>query len=201
ERLRISRDLHDNVGAQLSYLITNVEWMLENPDQLDEEEEKYRLQALTETGRNAILTLRQTIWAISHTSLSVEDFADRFKQFALKMLEFNKNIHVNFSESLETSNTLSPAVALNLFRICQEAFNNCLKHAKCTEVNIDFTSSATLTFEFIIADNGVGFNWDEAQRKGHYGLQNMQARAQETGATLQVSSALNAGTRLTLSLK
>lgn len=201
ERLRISRDLHDNVGAQLSYLITNVEWMLENPNQLDETEEKYRLQALTETGRNAILTLRQTIWAISHTSLSVEDFADRFKQFALKMLEFNKSIHVTFSERIETGNTLSPAVALNLFRICQEAFNNCLKHAACTEIHIGFESSTMITFEFIIADNGVGFDWDEAQRKGHYGLQNMQARARETGAGLQVESAPGKGTRLVLSLK
>ncbi|MES2779581.1 MAG: triple tyrosine motif-containing protein, partial [Bacteroidota bacterium] len=82
ERLRISRDLHDNVGAQLSYLITNIEWMLEHPDQISESEEQQRLKALSEAGRNAILTLRQTIWAISNTTLSVEDFADRFKQFA-----------------------------------------------------------------------------------------------------------------------
>ncbi|MFY8021311.1 MAG: ligand-binding sensor domain-containing protein, partial [Bacteroidia bacterium] len=100
ERLRISRDLHDNVGAQLSYLITNIEWMLQHPEQMSDAEEKQRLNALSDAGKNAILTLRQTIWAISHTSLMVDDFADRFKQFVLKMIEFNKTIQVQFAEDL-----------------------------------------------------------------------------------------------------
>lgn len=201
ERLRISRDLHDNVGAQLSYLITNIEWMLEHPDQLSEVEEQQRLKALSETGRNAILTLRQTIWAISNTTLSVEDFADRFKQFALKMLEFNAEVHVHFKDHFIGNKNLSPAVALNMFRICQEAFNNCLKHAQCSEVNIRFESNETYLFAFTIEDNGIGFDWDEAQRKGHYGLVNMQARASETHATLSIHAEKGKGTALALHLK
>ncbi|MES2558600.1 MAG: two-component regulator propeller domain-containing protein [Bacteroidota bacterium] len=201
ERLRISRDLHDNVGAQLSYLITNIEWMLEHPDQISESEEQQRLKALSETGRNAILTLRQTIWAISNTTLSVEEFADRFKQFALKMLEFNDKVHVHFRDDFKASTNLSPAVALNMFRICQEAFNNCLKHAQCSEVHIHFESNEAITFGFTIEDNGIGFDWNEAQRKGHYGLVNMQARASETNASLTIQSEKGKGTHLVLQLK
>lgn len=200
ERLRISRDLHDNVGAQLSYLITNVEWMLQHPNQINEEEVQERLKALSETGRNAIITLRQTIWAISSTSLSIEDFTDRFKQFALKMIEFNSNIQVHFTEDFMNNNTLSPAVALNLFRVCQEAFNNCLKHANCTEINIHFASNNEQIFIFKITDNGKGFDWDEARQKGHYGLVNMQARAKETNAELSFESELGKGTTLLLYL-
>lgn len=201
ERLRISRDLHDNVGAQLSFLITNVEWMLEHPEQVNEAEEKQRLKALSETGRNAILTLRQTIWAISHSSLTVEDFADRFKQFALKMVEFNKDVQLHFSENFERTQTLSPALALNLFRICQEAFNNCLKHAQCKTIQIEFANDATCVFVFCITDDGVGFEWDEAVNKGHYGLMNMKARAAETNAVLKIESYSGKGTTLTLSVK
>ncbi len=201
ERLRISRDLHDNVGAQLSYLITNIEWMLEHPHQISEADEQIRLKALSEAGRNAILTLRQTIWAISNTTLSVEDFADRFKQFALKMLEFNKEIQVHFHDDFVTSRTLSPAIALNMFRICQEAFNNCLKHASCSEIDIRFNSDEIHSFVFMITDNGKGFDWEEAQRKGHYGLINMQARATETHAMLDISSEKGKGTTLILHLK
>jgi signal transduction histidine kinase len=182
ERLRISRDLHDNVGAQLSYLITNVEWMLEHPEQVNKAEEKQRLETLSETGRNAILTLRQTIWAISHSSLTVEDFADRFKQFALKMVEFNAAVALHFSEDFASNKTLSPAVALNVFRICQEAFNNALKHSQCCHIHIRFATDIAAVFVAEIKDDGVGFDWDEALTKGHYGLHNMKARVEETAA-------------------
>lgn len=200
ERIRISRDLHDNVGAQLSYLITNIDWIIRHPDQLDKAEEQQRLQTLSETGRNAILTLRQTIWAISSTSLSVDDFADRFKQFALKMLEFDKNIKVTFDEAIELHSMLSPSVALNLFRVCQEAFNNCLKHAACSHINIAFKSNTSTNFTFIITDNGKGFDAQKSTKTNHYGLLNMQARAQECGATLTISSVVGQGATLTLVL-
>ncbi len=201
ERLRISRDLHDNVGAQLSYLITNVEWMLQHPDRLTEQDEQLRLQAMSEAGRNAILTLRQTIWAISQKSLNVDDFADRFKQFVLKMLEFDKSVQVHFSENIVPNSTLSPAVALNLFRICQEAFNNCLKHAQCKNIYIQFESTTETLFCYKIVDDGIGFNWELAKQKGHYGLVNMEARAKETQAELTVASEIGSGTTLTIILK
>lgn len=201
ERLRISRDLHDNVGAQLSYLITNVEWMLQHPDRLTEQDEQQRLQAMSEAGRNAILTLRQTIWAISNTNLKVDDFADRFKQFALKMLEFDKSVQVHFTEQILPDKILSPAVALNLFRVCQEAFNNCLKHAKSTNIHIHFQSNEESLFCFVIKDDGVGFDWEQAKQKGHYGLVNMEARAKETNAELKVASEIGNGTTLTITLK
>ena len=201
ERLRISRDLHDNVGAQLSFLITNVEWMLQHPEQVNEAEEKQRLQALSETGRHAILTLRQTIWAISHTALSVDDFADRFKQFALKMVEFNKSTQLHFSENFEQPQTLSPSVALNLFRICQEAFNNSLKHAQAKNINLHFACNKQHSFLFTITDDGVGFDWNDAINKGHYGLHNIKARATETNAELQIQSQIGKGTTLKLTVK
>jgi signal transduction histidine kinase/ligand-binding sensor domain-containing protein len=201
ERLRISRDLHDNVGAQLSYLITNAEWMLQHPERLAEQDEQQRLQAMSEAGRNAILTLRQTIWAISNTSLKIDDFADRFKQFALKMLEFDKSVQVYFSEQILPNKELSPSVALNLFRVCQEAFNNCLKHAKSKNIHIHFQSDQQALFSFVIKDDGVGFDWEQAKQKGHYGLLNMEARAKETNAELVVASEINKGTTLTITLK
>lgn len=200
ERLRISRDLHDNVGAQLSFLITNVEWMLQHPEQLSEAEEKQRLEALSDAGKNAILTLRQTIWAISNTSLTIDDFADRFKQFVLKMLEFNKSIQVEFSEDFVSNKTLSPAMALHFFRICQEAFSNALKHSNATSIKIAFACNAQYQFVFSIQDNGIGFDWQEGEKKGHYGLKNMQARAAEMGGALEIVSKSGEGTLLTLAL-
>lgn len=198
ERIRISRDLHDNVGAQLSYLITNMEWMAEHTDEISKQEEIERLNALTDSGREAIQTLRHTIWAISQNELSIDDFADRFKQYALKILEFNKAIKVNFKEEFIGSHLLSPAIALNLFRICQEALSNCIKHAQCTSVEVFFKSSENNIFEFELIDNGVGFNALSTTRNGHFGLLNMEARAKECNALFKVESSPNKGTRVKL---
>lgn len=196
ERLRISRDLHDHVGAQLSYLISNLDWLVSHPDALDKEEELNRLSNLSETGRQAILTLRQTIWALNNTELSIEDFADKYKSFAKKMLEFNPNIHIVFHESISVNHKLSPGVALNLFRICQEALGNALKHSKATEIIVEFKSDMENVFEFKLTDNGIGFDIKNSAKEDHYGILNMKARAIEANAQLEIISEIGNGTTI-----
>lgn len=201
ERIRISRDLHDNVGAQLSYLITNIDWMLRHPEQVDKDEEAKRLHSLSEAGRNAILTLRQTIWAVGSNSLSIDDFADRFKQFAQKMLEFDKRINITFKEQISPGIMLSPSVALNIFRICQEAFNNCLKHSSCNQIDVIFKGNSQQQFSFSITDNGNGFDLNNWEKTNHYGIQNMKARAKECNAVLNIYSTLGKGTTINIVLE
>jgi len=199
ERIRISRDLHDNVGAQLSYLITNMEWMAENPDDFDLNKKREQLKLLSEAGRQAISTLRQTIWAISQQELSVEEFADRYKQFALKMVEFGQDVQITFDEKITHAHMLSPAVALNLFRIAQEAFNNALKHAQARHIRVHFRSTPEHVFYFELTDDGVGFDPQLAMQNGHYGLKNMHARSAECQAAIELRASFGQGTTVTLS--
>ncbi len=201
ERLRISRDLHDHVGAQLSYLITNLDWMLSHPDELNKEEETTRLKDLSETGKQAILTLRQTIWALHNTEISVIDFADKFKQFSRKMLAFSPHTKIVFEEEFSIKNVLTPELALSLFRICQEAIINAIKHAEATEIKVKFRCSTNCIFSFEISDNGKGFLVDQVITDGHYGLENMKARAQECGADFIIDSQPKIGTRLSIQIK
>ncbi|MEQ8549458.1 MAG: triple tyrosine motif-containing protein [Cyclobacteriaceae bacterium] len=199
ERVRISRDLHDNVGSQLSFLITNMEWIADHTDSLDTDERRDQLKQLSDTGRQAITTLRQTIWAISQNELSVEDFADRFKQFAMKLVEFRPDIKLHFHENFEENTLLSPEVALNLFRIAQEAFNNAIKHSHASDFFITFESSVSMFFAFELKDNGMGFDTLAPGPDGHYGLSNMKARALESGAKLEINSSVDDGTSIQLS--
>jgi signal transduction histidine kinase len=196
ERIRIARDLHDNVGGQLSYLISNIDWMLEHPELMHHDETKQRLSSLGTTGKQAMLTLRETIWALNHTELSVEDFADRYKQFAMKMVEFAPHIRVRFNEEIVVNRMLSPGVALNLFRICQETFNNSLRHAQCSQIDVRFASTDSCILELTITDNGIGFDVSGMAREGHYGLANMKDRATEAGAELAINSTPGQGTRV-----
>lgn len=201
ERLRISRDLHDHVGAQLSYLISNLDWLVTHPDALDKDEELKRLSNLSETGRQAILTLRQTIWALNNQELNLEEFFDKFKSFAKKMLEFNPETHIQFSEKLMNNNVLSPGLALNLFRVCQEALGNTIKHAKAKNIYIEIMSNDEYFFFFEIRDDGIGFNIDSNENlTDHYGIKNMKSRAEESNAKLRIESEINQGTKVQLSI-
>ncbi len=200
ERLRIARDLHDNVGAHLSYLISNLDWMISHPEKLSAEEEKLRLENLTETGRQAILTLRQTIWAINNQALYIEDFADKFKAFAKKMLDFSAHINIHFEEEIIGKQKLSPGITLHLFRICQEALSNILKHADATNITVTFKSDKTNLFYFSITDDGAGFDTSVDYSNEHFGLVIMRDRAEECGARFSIHSELGKGTKVELSI-
>jgi signal transduction histidine kinase len=202
EKERIARDLHDNVGGQLSYLITNLEWMANHPDTIENTDKlKKQLLNYSEIGRNAILTLRETIWAVNNEELNVVDFADRFKNYILK-LQIPDTIKINFNENFQKpENILMPEQALNIFRICQEAFHNALKHSHASVIEIYFESNENCLFKFTIKDNGIGFNYNNRYKENHYGMRNMEERAKESNATIEINTAVNKGTTLSICIK
>lgn len=200
ERIRISRDLHDNVGAQLSYLISQLDWIGEHPEMLKEDVVwNNKITSLSEAGRNAMHTLRETIWAISHQELGVEEFADRFKQYVIKMTSVKSDLQVDFHEQLLNQATIKPESALHIFRICQEAFHNAIKHSNSKKIDVYFTVQAGL-FTCKIQDYGYGFDVLNTVKKDSYGLQNMKERAQEIGATFLIESTPKEGTSVSISI-
>jgi signal transduction histidine kinase len=202
EKERIARDLHDNVGGQLSYLITNLEWMANHPETIENTDKlKKQLLNYSEIGRNAILTLRETIWAVNNEELNIVDFADRFKNYILN-LQIPENIKINFNENFQKpENILMPEQALNIFRICQEAFHNALKHSHASVIEIYFESNENCLFKFTIKDNGIGFNYNNRYKENHYGMRNMEERAIESNATIEINTSVNKGTTLSICIK
>lgn len=199
QRLRISHDLHDHVGAQLSYVVSNLD--IANAEFSRQQYDSKRLQSVTDMSKQAILTLRETVWALSNESISLEAFADKFKAYVKKMSEFSTDIKIEMMDRIEFNATLPPNTALHLFRICQEAFSNALKHAKSSKIYIEIVNDTHAFLEIKIGDNGIGFNIEEAINKGHYGLQNMQHRAAEIGALYQLNSQPNRGTEVCIIIK
>jgi two-component system, sensor histidine kinase LadS len=215
ERERISRDLHDNVGAQLSYIISNIDNIIETHNN-----DNNRLTDVADTAKNAILNLRETIWAINNEHITVEDFYDRFKLYAHNQVKNRTDIQVVFRENIGHNHLLNPNLALNLYRICQEALNNALKYAQAHTIDIFIQTNDTPYFQCHIKDDGIGFdlsenieNMEERQPDGTsrdsretigtggYGLKNMKARAQEMGADFRLISEKGKGTLVEIFLK
>lgn len=195
ERLRISRELHDNVGSQLSYLITGLEaseMMLqkENTESLTR-----NLENLQDSARESMQQLRDAIWALNKEEISASVLVERFSQWAHKMTE-QHNIRLEISSAIDRDLELDSLKTLNVFRILQEAVHNILKHAKASEATIRFSIQEE-QLRISIQDNGKGFeNIDSAGN----GLKNMRTRAKELGAELGIASRAGEGTRIELRL-
>jgi len=199
QRIRISHDLHDHVGAQLSYVVSNLD--IAGQEIMKQQLDPRRLHAITEMSKQAISTLRETVWALNNESISIESFADKFKAYAQKMSDLSEGIQIEFHEDIEVDTILLPNTALHLFRICQEAFSNALKHAACTKISIDIRSNSEYLMVFKLSDNGIGFDPESAKLKGHFGLENMKHRASEVLASYDIKTQMGKGTQIELMLK
>ena len=190
DRERISRDLHDNVGGQLSYVLFSLEGNEEPSLEKRKEKSVHLAKALREVTGN----LRETIWALNNDQLNLQEISDKLKLYSNTMFAYS-NTKVKFDESIHNTVPLNPAVALHIFRICQEIINNVFKHAQATELTVSIEDKEQI--KIIIADNGIGFSVDEQENTG-FGLQNLKVRTEEIGATLHFSSSKQTGTSVTL---
>ena len=198
ERERISRELHDNIGSQLSYISSNIDWLVETPESFSKEEEAKRLSIVNDTAKNLVTDLRETIWAMKKESVMLDELSDKLKSFLQSQCVLQPLMEMVIEERIEKNYSFSPTEALNVFRICQEAIVNAFRHSKAEKLCFRIESGADEDFSFTIADNGKGFI-PEKRRDGHYGLENMKHRALESGAQLLIKSETGKGTTVTIS--
>src|SRR5690554_6300904 len=134
ERMRISRDLHDNIGSQLTFLISSMDNMKYVSD---EEKLKFKLNDLTDFTRVTISQLRDTIWAMNKDYLSIEDLQIRIVNFIDIAQNSAENIEFIFEKDiLDLDYAFTPAQGINLFRIIQESVNNAIKYAHAQKIII-----------------------------------------------------------------
>ncbi len=190
ERKRISRDLHDNIGAYATVLIASTE-ELKNPK--DENHIQITAQQVALNAKKIMSSLQQTIWVLSTDLIIITDFIDRFKLFTKDILRQFPEVRVSYKEQIKNDFELSPSEALNLVRIMQEAFQNSIKHANPR--NIIITVIADTTICISIKDDGKGFEMDQVS--DGYGILNMKYRANEADYDLDIVSG-DSGTELSL---
>jgi signal transduction histidine kinase len=190
EKERIARDLHDNVGAHLAFVVTNlthISAQAEKKPITDGQRLADQLRTIVTHTREAVKLLRETIWAIHQESFTVEEFAERLNQYINRYVHETDGLHVDVQVSGSQSYKLSSSQVLNLFRIVQEALNNVIKHAQASQAMVRLFVEDDGHINLRVHDNGQGFSWTgEALAPHHYGLRNMETRAQELGGTFRI---------------
>ncbi|HUR29851.1 MAG TPA: ATP-binding protein, partial [Saprospiraceae bacterium] len=198
ERMRISRELHDNIGAQMATVRRHINFLVSHNDTLSREQVFSKMNDLDSISTQINQELRDTIWATQNEHLSLSDFIARLKNYVFQQLGPDSTCRVQYEEHCDKEIILGPFLALNLHRICQEAINNIIKHSGATEIRIRF-ESADKNLEIKITDNGKGFKLDSVNEG--YGLKNIQHRAMQVGAEVFFDTKTGEGTSLNIKLK
>lgn len=189
ERERISRDLHDNVGTQLSLINKSIEGIIHPHTTTTTDDKERNLVTISQTSKEVIATLRETIWALNKEAIPLEEFADKLKSYARKQVDIFSGLQLHYTANLENDETiLNSSEAIHLFRICQEAIANSLKYAAARRLDVS-VSAENGKYRIVIADDGVGFDQTLVNPVINYGIENMKYRAGEIGCDFMLESA------------
>lgn len=188
EKLKLSRELHDNIGSQLTFVISSLDNIVYQEKNIQLTEKLKRLGLFS---RETLSDLRNTIWAIKHEDGDLTQLIYKVNELILKLNQDITIPQILLTNRIDKSYKLSSTQMLNIFRIIQEAIQNTLKHASATEINVEF-SSVEDRIILTIRDNGKGFDLNKLNEGS--GLDNMKSRCEEASGELKIESGANGTT-------
>lgn len=196
ERSRIARDLHDQLGANLTQ-VTLLGEMTEADKNLPDEVELNAKQ-ICATARETTRSLDEIVWAVNPANDTLEglaNYACKYAQdyFALAGLRYRVDVPAQLP-AVE----LPPDVRHNVFLAFKEAVNNVVKHAQASEAQVRLQVLDN-RFVLVIQDNGRGLG-DLAAAKLRNGLKNMRKRLNDVGGEFSIAPASGGGTLVTLTV-
>ncbi|HYD92203.1 MAG TPA: sensor histidine kinase, partial [Flavobacterium sp.] len=199
QRLQISRDLHDNIGSQLTFIISSLDNLKYGFD-IANDGLKEKLLGIRNFTKDTITELRDTIWAMNKEEITLQDLSTRISNFIENAKAASKGIRFEFDidSSIPENISFSSLKGINLYRIIQESVNNALKHAQATKIAVSITATGK-GYTIKIEDNGNGFNTEDAGLGN--GLNNIKKRVAESGGELAVITAPGKGTAIVIHIK
>lgn len=199
ERARISRDLHDHIGSHVATLVSGIELARLSTSQGRAAEADEHLAAVHREARGTLAELRETVWSLHEEAPTLEGFRDRVEGFLERRTRFDPELQATLDVRGPPDRTLSPAEALNLFRIIQEAVNNAIQHGGATRIDLGMVVEAVAdgALRLSIADNGTGPAVGTAEGMGIAGL---RQRAASLGGTARIRRNPGGGTLVEIAL-
>ena len=183
ERARLAADLHDDALQQLTMLVRTL-------DEAGQKDAANQAREVATKLRSIVGDLRLPILDDLGAGAALEWLVERVEPLAGGQVKLERS-----------DETRPPAnVELAVFRVAQEALTNAIKHGRPPiAVRYDVRTDGRVTLAIDDAGDGIAAEAaDEAPRQGHFGLANMQQRAEQIGALLDVRRWPAGGTRVAL---
>lgn len=184
ERNRLAQDLHDSVNQMLF----SVSFTAKAARQMTSDQNLGEMiDFIQHLSQDALIEMRSLIWQLRPRGLE--------KGFASAIEEYAQLLGLTCTLSLSGCMEIDHSQHETLFRVCQEAMNNCQKHAGVQEVEVQLEQLADM-FDMKIIDRGKGFQYDEQMNLPSLGLKGMANRIQRAGGTFRIDSKLDKGTTI-----
>ena len=196
ERTRIAREIHDELGQQLTGLKMEISWL----------NKKIQPENIEVSNK-----LKDALFLIDDTVKNVRRIATQLRPSMLDDLglvsamewqsdEFQKRFHIKSDIETNLGNVkINAEKSTAIFRIFQESLTNVLRHSKATSVNTLLTIEDDVLV-MSITDNGIGFNEKEINKKKSLGILGMKERTIMLGGSYQISSKENEGVMVLVKL-
>jgi signal transduction histidine kinase len=193
ERRRLARDLHDQFGQQLTALRLKLESLKRSPG----------LPTAQQATVNELQSILQRLdtdvdflaWELRPLALDDLGLAAALSNYVKEWSE-HFEIPVNFHSTGMADRRLQPGLESNLYRIAQEALNNCARHSGCSQASV-ILEARDEQVALIVEDNGTGFDSQETgEVSRQMGLLGMRERAALMGGSFEIESSPTDGTTI-----
>jgi len=203
ERSRIAKDIHDELGANLTEIALLSEFA-QDPT-ASQTQVQADMQKVTAKARNLTQMMDEVVWVVNPRNDTLEKFVTYTCSFAEEYLQTAKiACRLEVPEYLPEI-ILTADVRHNLFLAVKEALNNIVKHAAASEGRIQIALKPGMLI-LTIQDNGKGFLKDSATASEENvsagcqrdGLSNMRKRIESIAGRIELESLPGCGTRVKL---
>lgn len=184
ERKRISEELHDGVGQLLSAAKLNISSL----DNNENTKIKHALE-LVDSSCEEIRTISHHLMPHSLKKVGV---VESIKEFS-KKINSSEKIKIHVEGELNESELKDKQI--HIYRILQELLNNSIKHAKASEITIQFNDEPK-EIAISIEDNGIGFYKEKIEKSTGNGWTNIKSRLAIINGSLELDSKINKGTAI-----
>ena len=192
ERARIARDLHDQLGANLTQVALLGE-MAESDKEVPAEVEEHARQ-ISQTARDTTHALDEIVWTVNPSNDTLDGLINYICKYAQDYLALAGLRYRLEAPSELPSTPISPEFRHNVFLVAKEAINNVVKHAQATAAVVRLViQGGQLALE--IEDNGKGIaGMDQKAASMRNGLRNMRRRMEDVGGSFSMEPAPQGGT-------
>jgi len=194
ERARIARDLHDQLGANLTQVALLGE-MAETDKDTPHEVEAHARQ-ISQTARETTHALDEIVWTVNPSNDTLDGLINYVCKYAQEYLAL-ADLRYRLEVPSQLPNTpISPELRHNVFLAAKESVNNVVKHAHATSAWLRLQLEPN-QFTLEIEDNGRGVAPAD-EKKGRNGLRNMRKRMEDIGGKFEISPGTEGGTKVRL---
>jgi two-component system, NarL family, sensor kinase len=184
ERNRLAQDLHDSVNQLLFSIMLTARGTKEMTEQ---EDVKEMLTYMQELSQEALTEMKGLIWQLRPQGLE--------NGITAALCNYANVLGLKMECNIEGVCTLPNHIEEELWRIGQEALNNCKKHAETNEISFKLSKTES-TVMMVVEDNGRGFYYDEKTSIPSLGLKGMRERVTKLKGRFSLQSTLDVGTKI-----